>query len=136
MVGPWLGRASWEREVSDNFSDKEFFCPCSDLSCSGKRPPHPALPLKLEVIRQMYGKPIFINSGVRCPKHNERVGGVAGSEHETGEGADLLVANSRDRMSIVQAAIKAGIRRIGIGKSFVHVGVSRKHPADVVWLYS
>lgn len=123
--------------VSDslNFSDKEFYCPCSDLSCSGKRAPHPALPLKLEVMRQLYGRPIAVNSGVRCPTHNKAVGGVPGSAHETGEAADLHCSGSRDRMSLVQACLKAGIRRVGIAKTFVHVDVSRKHDVDVIWLY-
>lgn len=122
--------------MSEHFADREFFCPCSDLSCSGKRAPHPALPLKLEVIRQLYGKPLYVNSGVRCPRHNEKVGGVPGSAHETGEAADLHCVLSGDRMELVRAAIKAGIRRIGIAKTFVHVDVSRKHDQDVVWLYS
>ena len=122
--------------MSENFAPSEFFCPCPDKDCSGKRAPHPALPLKLEVIRQIYGRPIAVNSGVRCPKHNRAVGGVAGSAHETGEAADLHCSGSRDRMSLIRAAITAGIRRIGIARTFVHVDVSRKHDQDVVWLYS
>jgi hypothetical protein len=121
--------------LSEHFSDREFFCPCADSTCAGKRPPHPALPLKLEVIRQLYGRPVIVNSGVRCAPHNARVGGVAGSEHETGEGADLMTSSSTERMELIRAAVLAGIRRIGVGKTFVHIGVSRSHPQDVIWLY-
>jgi len=122
--------------VSDNFADAEFYCPCPDSSCAGKRAPHPALPLKLEVIRQLLNRPVVVNSGVRCHAHNQAVGGVPGSAHETGEAADLHCSGSRDRMSLVQAATKAGIRRIGVARTFVHVDVSQKHPADVLWLYA
>lgn len=43
----------------------------------------------LEPLRQWYGKPIVIGSGYRCPKVNKLVGGVANSQHMTGEAADL-----------------------------------------------
>ena len=120
--------------MSENFSAAEFFCPCP-ARCVGKRDPHPSLPLKLEVVRQFVGRPLALNSGVRCPEHNLSVGGVPGSEHETGEGADIRISGSKERMDLVRAAIKAGIRRIGVAKTFVHVGVSRRHDQDVLWLY-
>lgn len=121
--------------MTNYVKDHEYYCPCANPTCSGKRAPHPALDLKVEVIRQLTGRPVIVNSGVRCPEHNARVGGVEGSEHVTGEGADLQCMSSRDRMDLVRAAIKAGIRRVGVGRQFVHVGVSREHPQDVMWLY-
>jgi hypothetical protein len=38
-------------------------------------------------------------------------------------------------MALVQAAVKAGVRRLGVARTFVHVDVSRKHDQDVLWLY-
>lgn len=43
----------------------------------------------LEPLRQHAGKPITISSGYRCPRLNALVGGVPGSQHLTGEAADL-----------------------------------------------
>jgi hypothetical protein len=43
--------------------------------------------------------------------------------------------DSSTRLQLVEAAIKAGFRRIGIGKTFVHVGVSKQLPQDVIWTY-
>lgn len=43
----------------------------------------------LEPLRRKWGKPIVINSGYRCPKLNEAVGGVPNSQHKLGQAADL-----------------------------------------------
>lgn len=43
----------------------------------------------LDPLREMYGKPIRVNSGYRCPKLNSAVGGSATSEHRYGMAADI-----------------------------------------------
>lgn len=43
----------------------------------------------LETIREIYGNPIIINSGYRCPELNRLVGGSANSQHLTGSAADI-----------------------------------------------
>ena len=43
----------------------------------------------LDPLREMYGKPIYISSGYRCPRLNKAVGGVACSQHKTGQAADI-----------------------------------------------
>lgn len=48
----------------------------------------------LDPLREMYGKPIYISSGYRCPALNKAVGGVPGSQHKTGQAADI---NQRSR---------------------------------------
>lgn len=48
----------------------------------------------LDPLREMYGKPIYISSGYRCPELNKAVGGVSGSQHKTGQAADI---NQRSR---------------------------------------
>lgn len=45
----------------------------------------------LDPLREWYGKPIYINSGYRCPELNKAVGGVDGSFHLTGCAADIDV---------------------------------------------
>lgn len=44
---------------------------------------------QLDKIRAKYGKPIYINSGYRCPALNKAVKGVSNSQHQLGEAADL-----------------------------------------------
>lgn len=43
----------------------------------------------LDPVRERFGKPIRVNSGYRCPKHNAEVGGVPNSQHMRGEAADI-----------------------------------------------
>lgn len=45
----------------------------------------------LDPLRDWYGKPIYVNSGYRCPKLNKAVGGVSNSHHKTGQAADIDV---------------------------------------------
>ena len=43
----------------------------------------------LDPLREMYGKPITVNSGFRCPALNKAVKGSATSQHMTGQAADI-----------------------------------------------
>ena len=44
----------------------------------------------LDPLRRLYGKPIFVTSGYRCAQLNKAVGGVATSQHMTGQAADII----------------------------------------------
>ena len=72
------------------YKEKEFVC-----RCCGELPPFARANLEalvnevLDPLREAYGKPIVVNSGYRCPKHNKEVGGVNGSQHMKGEAADI-----------------------------------------------
>lgn len=44
----------------------------------------------LDPLRRLYGKPIFVTSGYRCAQLNKAVGGVATSQHITGQAADII----------------------------------------------
>jgi Uncharacterized protein conserved in bacteria len=46
----------------------------------------------LEPLRQHFGV-IRINSGFRCPRLNQRIGGVGNSQHQFGEAADIRCSN-------------------------------------------
>ncbi len=48
----------------------------------------------LEPLRAFAGCPIVINSGYRCPALNAAVGGVPGSQHQSGQAADIRITNS------------------------------------------
>nr|DAV38671.1 MAG TPA: peptidase [Caudoviricetes sp.] len=43
----------------------------------------------LDGVRAIYGKPITVNSGYRCPELNRAVGGVSNSHHVKGYAADI-----------------------------------------------
>ena len=45
-----------------------------------------------EPLREVFG-PIRVNSGFRCPRVNEGVGGVGNSKHPSGEAMDIYIPN-------------------------------------------
>lgn len=46
---------------------------------------------RLDKVRESFNSPIIVNSGYRCPKLNELVGGVHNSKHLDGLAADITV---------------------------------------------
>lgn len=74
------------------------------------------------------------NSGYRTDTHNKKVGGVEKSEHTSGEGIDIAMPSANRSMEFAIQASKSGFKRIGVAKSFVHLGISKKLP-QVAWTY-
>lgn len=50
----------------------------------------------LEPLRAHMGRPISVSSGYRCPKLNTLVGGVAKSQHQYGQAADIRIIDKED----------------------------------------
>jgi uncharacterized protein YcbK (DUF882 family) len=121
-------------DLSPNFSAAEFACACG---CRyGTRPGDvtPELLAMLEAVRKARGKALRLTSGNRCDIHNQRVGGVPDGEHTTGEAADVWAPSSAARLELVRCAVASGCQRIGVGQTFVHIGVSTALPPGL-WGY-
>ena len=58
----------------------------------------------LDPVRELYGKPITVTSGFRCPMLNKAVGGVNSSQHVKGEAADLVGRNDDETRKIFETA--------------------------------
>lgn len=73
-------------KLSRNFTRSELQCPCCSkcLMC-------PAFIDRLQVFRDIYGKPLIVVSGFRCEEHNAEVGGSLNSDHLYGKAVDLRV---------------------------------------------
>lgn len=72
------------------FDREEFRCQCGGKYCNGfPNEPHEATVRFADAIRRRVGKPIRVNSGLRCPTWNSIQGGVANSNHMTGGAVDL-----------------------------------------------
>lgn len=110
-----------------------YACGCSYHDCVASI--NPRLPEVLDVIREMIGAAMIINSGPRCVTHNIDIGGANYSEHIDGDGVDVSCTTSRLRFLIVRAALEVGINRIGIGKTFIHLGISTTNDNLVMWVY-
>jgi uncharacterized protein YcbK (DUF882 family) len=50
----------------------------------------------LDPLRELWGAPIIVTSGYRCPLLNKKVGGVATSYHMKGQAADIRAKNLRN----------------------------------------
>ena len=81
-----------EGYISPNFRQAEFAC----NHCGKLHPTNPTPPLLvldwLEDIREHFGgKPVNVNSGYRCPTHNQNVGGATNSFHLRGQAVDFWI---------------------------------------------
>lgn len=116
-------------KLTTHFTSDEFKC-----KCCGAIKMDPQFMARLETMREIRGRPMFISSGFRCENHNEKVGGVPTSFHLKGRAADIVCLSSVDRYELVRCAIEAGFRGIGIDKTFVHVD-NRETDVKKMWAY-
>ncbi len=77
------------------FKMKEFECHDGcEMPAEARENIEALVEVVLDPARERLGKAIRVNSGYRCPKHNLKVGGVAGSQHMKGEAADVVPGDS------------------------------------------
>jgi len=97
----------------------------------------PELVELLDKLRGECGFPFIINSGFRTKaKNNSLSDTVKDSAHLEGLAVDLSISDSFRRFILINKAILAGISRIGIGKNFIHIDISKTLPQSVIWLYN
>jgi uncharacterized protein YcbK (DUF882 family) len=75
------------------------------------------------------------NSGYRCPECNAKAGGSVHSAHMKGLAVDIKCLHSRERFQISEAAYYLGFKRIGKGKTFIHLDVDTSLDQEVEWMY-
>ena len=112
-----------------DFSDWEFDCRCG----CGLNNMQAVFLWKLQFCRTEARIVFDITSGSRCPAHNKNEGGKDTSDHLTGQGVDIATPTSRHRFKILEAAFRSGFRRIGIGRTFIHLGDNPRNPQGVSW---
>lgn len=82
----------------------------------------------LDIARAYIGKPILVNSGYRCKKINEIVGGVQNSMHTKGLAADFRTREKEDINTIFEF-LRRNQKELKIielinYETFIHMGVS------------
>jgi uncharacterized protein YcbK (DUF882 family) len=90
----------------------------------------------LQKIRTEYG-PMKITSGYRHPTHPIEAKKMRPGEHTFGMCCDIACNNGADRYRLITIALKHGCTRIGIAKTFVHIGLGAPGlPNNVIWEYA
>jgi len=98
---------------------------------------HPILKRHLRELQKRMGFVLTVTSGYRHPEHNLDVGGVEDSEHtyDPAEGVDILCKRSVTRYKMLEHIFEMKIKRIGLGKDFIHIGIAEDKPQEVAWTY-
>jgi hypothetical protein len=110
------------------FNVNEFVCKCG----CGTNKVKSALIDTLNIIRGAVGAPITVTSGTRCPAHNKHVGGVADSNHLTGDAADIQAKGvaPADVRGVIRKLWEQGklpeLAGLGAYKTFTHVDIAPK----------
>lgn len=107
-------------QLTKHFNITEFHC--KGTRCGCKDTLHdPALSAYLQKIREHFGKPLYITSGYRCPKHNaETANAASNSRHTKGQAADFYIPDVKPA-EIAKFAESIGVLGIGLYDSFVHI---------------
>ncbi len=80
-------------KLTKNFSKSEFDCSCGcDMPLKVLHNVQ-KLAYQLQLLRNIVGTPIKINSGYRCPDYNDNVvkGASKNSQHKLGKAADIVI---------------------------------------------
>lgn len=102
--------------ISRNFSWSEFEATshAAELARKGVRNVIPSFEVRdsvlalvrsvLQPLRDVYQKPMEVNSGYRCPELNRIVGGAATSQHVKGEAADIKTGSQTESWRLARLA--------------------------------
>jgi zinc D-Ala-D-Ala carboxypeptidase len=128
-----------KKMITDHFSYDELACKCCGLLNISLR----ALEA-LENLREMWAKPLVINSACRCYGHNQAILGATHSEHlatRPGEkpekqstAFDIKISSHDEAEDLKELAIKCGFKGFGLAKSFLHIDC-RNSSKPVTWVY-
>ena len=106
------------------FKKSEFKCKCGGKYCNGYPEDIDMDMVRIaDEIRHRIGKPIPVNSGLRCAKHNARVGGVSNSQHRYGTACDLGKPSgvTPAKMAAIAEDIMGNTGGIGIYSWGIHI---------------
>ena len=117
-------------KLTEHFTKEEFDCQCKcgngDIVISEN------LVNELECVRVHYGKPMRINSGIRCLSHNRKIGSRDTSSHIKGLAVDISCRDMGTRLELVKHLLRDGeFTRIGFHREFIHVDVDYDKPRGI-----
>ena len=85
----------------------------------------------LDKVREMWGKPIGVNSGYRSPELNRAVGGAKNSQHVRGEAADITTGSKEGNRKLFDMICASDIDFDQLidekGYRWLHISYSRDY---------
>ena len=90
---------------------------------------------KFDKAREIAGIPFIVNSAFRSVAHEKKMGRSGLSSHTQGRAMDIRATDGRQRFLILEALIKAGFKRIGVNKNYIHADDDPSKPDRVLWPY-
>lgn len=90
---------------------------------------------KLDELRVEAGIPLVINCAYRSPEWEKSKDRSGSGDHPQGKAVDIRCNSSDTRFKILRAALKLGFTRIGVAKTYIHVGTGKNLPEKVIWMY-
>ena len=118
-------------KLTKNFDSTETHCSCGQ--CGGNVTME--FIRKLQLLRDICGHSLPIDSGYRCATYNKQIGGAGDSRHVYGDAADIGVTGMTHRqyLELIGHAVQLGFTGFGLGIGFLHLDT---RPGDVVvWHY-
>ena len=79
----------------------------------------------LQPVRDLYGKPMIINSGFRSPEVNKAVNGSPTSDHMNGKAADVRTPSPRELFNLVRNS-GLSFDQLILYPTFVHMSFRSK----------
>lgn len=90
---------------------------------------------RLDSVREAAGIPLKLSSAYRSKEYEKKKKRSGNSAHTRGLAVDIVCNASATRFKIVNAALKCGFKRIGIGKTYIHLDADTSLPQNVIWHY-
>jgi len=97
--------------------------------------------VKLEQIREYWGKPMLLSSAYRCPDHNKNVSSTGeNGPHTTGKAVDILCYGN-DALELINLVTDVGINGLGISQKgafssrFIHIDGIETGNRPWAWTY-
>ena len=97
--------------------------------------------VKCDLLRELYGKPLIVASGIRTPERNKQVGGVKNSSHLLGYAVDWKDVATQpsewdtELITFLDAAWAAGFRRFGVMATGIHTDDDPTKGSPAIWDY-
>lgn len=79
----------------------------------------------LQPVRDLYGKPMIVNSGFRSPEVNKAVNGSPTSDHMNGKATDVKTPNPRELFNLVRNS-GLSFDQLILYPTFVHMSFRSK----------